>query len=70
MPGRIVAVVDTFDAITHDRPYKGSISIYEAVEELEALKGLQFDPDVVAAFLKVLEREGYIRRKHPARLGG
>jgi len=67
MAGRIVAVVDTFDAITHNRPYKGSVSIYEAVEELEALKGVQFDPDVVDAFLKVLEREGYIRRKHPSR---
>lgn len=67
MPGRIVAVVDTFDAITHDRPYKSSLSIYEAVEELHGLKGGQFDPDVVEAFLKVLEREGYIRRKHLAR---
>jgi putative two-component system response regulator len=70
MPGRIVAVVDTFDAITHNRPYKTSVSIYEAVEELEAFKGIQFDPEVVDAFLKVLEREGYIRRKHLARLGG
>lgn len=64
MPGRIVAVVDTFDAITHDRPYKTSLSIYEAVEELQRLRGGQFDPDVVDAFLKVLEREGYVRRKH------
>ena len=67
MPGRIVAVVDTFDAITHDRPYKTSISIYEAVEELQRLKGGQFDPDVVEAFVKVLEREGYIRRTPHAR---
>jgi putative two-component system response regulator len=67
MAGRIVAVVDTFDAITHDRPYKASLSIYEAVEELEGLKGTHFDPDVVEAFLKVLEREGYIRRKHLSR---
>ena len=67
MPGRIVAVVDTFDAITHDRPYKSSISIYEAVEELQRLKGGQFDPDVVEAFVKVLEREGYIRRTPHAR---
>ena len=66
VPGRIVAVVDTFDAITHDRPYKASISIYEAVEELERLKGIQFDPDAVDAFLRVLEREGYIRRRHAA----
>ncbi len=64
MPGRIVAVVDTFDALTHDRPYKASLSVYEAVEELERLKGGQLDPDVVDAFLKVLEREGYIRRRH------
>jgi putative two-component system response regulator len=66
VPGRIVAVVDTFDAITHDRPYKASVSIYEAVEELEHLKGVQFDPDAVDAFLRVLEREGYIRRRHVA----
>jgi putative two-component system response regulator len=62
VPGRIVAVVDTFDAITHNRPYKTGLSIYEAVEELERLKGAQFDPEVIEAFHKVLEREGYIRR--------
>jgi putative two-component system response regulator len=66
VPGRIVAVVDTFDAITHDRPYKASVSIYEAVQELQRLRGIQFDPDAVDAFLRVLEREGYIRRRHPA----
>lgn len=63
LPGRIVAIVDTFDAVTHDRPYKGGISVYEAVEELRRLRGIQFDPEVVDAFLSVLQREGYIRRR-------
>ncbi len=63
VPSRIVAVVDTFDALTHDRPYKTSVSIFEAVEELQRLRSGHLDPEAVEAFLRVLEREGYIRRR-------
>jgi putative two-component system response regulator len=47
---RIVAVADTFDALTHARPYKGPWPLHVAVEEIRAGAGSQFDPAVVAAF--------------------
>lgn len=49
--GRIVAVADVFDALTHDRPYKEAWSIDDALAEISAQRGRQFDPDVVDAFL-------------------
>jgi putative two-component system response regulator len=49
--GRIVAVADAFDAMTHHRPYKDRVEVAIAVEELERCAGAQFDPEVVTAFL-------------------
>jgi PAS domain S-box-containing protein len=49
--GRIVAVADVFDALTHDRPYKEAWSLERACAEIERSAGSQFDPRVVAAFL-------------------
>jgi PAS domain S-box-containing protein len=49
--GRIVAVADAFDAITHDRPYRSARPVAEALAELRRHAGSQFDPDVLAAFM-------------------
>ena len=49
--GRIVAIADVFDALTHERPYKEAWTEEEAIAELERQKGRQFDPRVVEAFL-------------------
>ncbi|RYZ87883.1 MAG: HD domain-containing protein, partial [Proteobacteria bacterium] len=49
--GRIVAVADVFDALTHERPYKSAWSVSETVLEIERQSGHQFDPRVVEAFL-------------------
>jgi putative two-component system response regulator len=49
--GRIVAVVDVFDALTHERPYKRAWKVGEALDEIKRQSGLQFDPRVVEAFL-------------------
>jgi putative two-component system response regulator len=51
LAGRIVAVVDAFDAMTHDRPYRSARPIEQALAELERCSGAQFDPTVVAAFM-------------------
>lgn len=49
--GRIVALADVFDALTHPRPYKQAWPVEEAVEEIQGLRGRQFDPEVVDAFM-------------------
>ncbi|MEO8449805.1 MAG: HD domain-containing phosphohydrolase [Gemmatimonadota bacterium] len=49
---RLVCVVDAFDAMTTNRAYRPSRQPADAMEELTRCSGLQFDPDVVAAFLK------------------
>jgi HD-GYP domain-containing protein (c-di-GMP phosphodiesterase class II) len=53
---RIFAVVDTFDAMTSDRPYRAALSIDTAREEIRAWSGRQFDPRVVEAFLAIDEK--------------
>jgi hypothetical protein len=52
--GRVFAVADVFDALTHARPYKDAWSVAEAVEEISRQRGRTFDPCVVDAFLRVL----------------
>jgi putative two-component system response regulator len=49
--GRIVAVADAFDAMTHVRPYKRAFSVEHAVAEIERCSGTQFDPKIVQAFM-------------------
>jgi response regulator RpfG family c-di-GMP phosphodiesterase len=52
--GRIVAVVDVFDALISERPYKPAWTHQDALEEIQALAGSKFDPNVVSAFLEVI----------------
>ena len=52
--GRLLAVVDTFDAIISDRPYRPGATVDVAVRELVENSGSQFDPKMVTAFLEVL----------------
>jgi HD-GYP domain-containing protein (c-di-GMP phosphodiesterase class II) len=48
---RIFAVVDAYDALTNDQPYRNAVTLSEAREEIQAKAGLDFDPNVVDAFL-------------------
>jgi putative two-component system response regulator len=57
--GRIVAVADVFDALTHERPYKKAWPVDAATAEIQAQSGSQFDKHVVTAFL-TLPHEGLI----------
>ena len=50
LSGRIVAVADVFDALTHERPYEPAWSVEDAVGEIEGWSGHHFDPRVVDVF--------------------
>ncbi len=52
LAGRILAVADAFDAMTSDRPYRRAMSPQTAIAELKREAGAQFDPEVVAAFMR------------------
>ncbi|MEV4221211.1 HD-GYP domain-containing protein [Nonomuraea sp. NPDC049725] len=54
---RIIAVADAFDSMTSDRSYRGARPVEVAVEELRKGAGTQFDPVMVAAFVKALEHD-------------
>lgn len=53
---RVVAVADSFDAMTTDRPYRKGLAAEEAFEEVARLSGQQFDPQCAAGFLAIRER--------------
>jgi adenylate cyclase len=55
IPGRLMALVDTYDALTSKRVYKSKIPHEKAVEIITEEKGSHFDPEVVDAFLKLKE---------------
>ena len=55
---RIIAVVDTYDAMTSERPYRRALSVQEAIAEVRAHAGVQFDPVVVEAFVEVVGEDG------------
>lgn len=52
---RILCVADSFDSMTADRPYRPSPGKAYAISELKRCSGTQFDPQVVEAFLKILD---------------
>ncbi|HEX9109466.1 MAG TPA: HD domain-containing phosphohydrolase [Longimicrobiales bacterium] len=54
LPGRIVAVADVFDALTHERPYKGAWPPEEALAWILSQRGLKFDPAVVDALVAIV----------------
>jgi putative two-component system response regulator len=54
---RILAVADAYDAMTSERPYRKAFPKEKAVSELKKCKGTHFDPDIVEAFLRVLDRQ-------------
>jgi diguanylate cyclase (GGDEF)-like protein/PAS domain S-box-containing protein len=51
---RIISIVDSFDAMTHNRPYKAAKSKQEAVKELKRCSGTQFDPNLVGIMIRIL----------------
>jgi len=52
LPARIFAVIDVFDALTSDRPYRSAWPKDEALAHIECQAGIHFDPEVVKVFLE------------------
>lgn len=55
LAARIVGVIDVFDALIHNRPYKKAWPVDQAVAEIEQQKGHHFDPKVTDAFLEAVD---------------
>jgi len=56
LQARILCVADSYDAMTADRPYRTASGRDYAISELKRGAGTQFDPELIAVFLKVLDR--------------
>ena len=65
---RIIAVADTYDVITSDRPYRKARSQADARRVVETEAGAHLDPKVVAALLKTLDTELPYRESDPAKV--
>jgi len=55
--GRMMSVVDAFDAMISERPYRKALSREEAMEVLKKERGKQFDPEIASIFLDILSHE-------------
>lgn len=55
---RIVAVADSFDAMTTDRSYRRALSVDEAIDRLQTGVGTQFDPKIVRLFVRHIRKKG------------
>jgi putative two-component system response regulator len=68
LEGRIVAVVDVYDALTTNRPYRTALTHFDAVTLLAAGRESQFDPIVLDAFLELLDAASSSRTMTEARV--
>jgi response regulator RpfG family c-di-GMP phosphodiesterase len=67
---RIVAIADSFDLLTHDRPYRKALSTAEALADLAEQSGRMFDPRLVEVFLRWHKRQDLPRKMREAILAG
>lgn len=71
---RVISVVDAFDAMSSNRPYRKALPLDETVRRLSDGAGTQWDPDVTQVFLDLLRRQGLSdrgdRQRGPGRHGG
>jgi putative two-component system response regulator len=70
--GRIAALADVFDAVTHDRPYQEALPVEEALELMTRGRGSDFDPPFLDAFLEsvdeIISVNADVERRHQALL--
>lgn len=58
---RLLTLIDSFDAMTNERPYKKKMSFEEAIEEIKRCKGTQFDPELTDMFLEYFMSNEYAK---------
>jgi putative two-component system response regulator len=63
---RVIAVVDAYDAMSSDRPYRAALPPEERVRRLSEGAGTQWDPDVVQTFLRLIRNPGRLDVPRPA----
>jgi HD-GYP domain-containing protein (c-di-GMP phosphodiesterase class II) len=63
---RIIAISDSYDSMTSDRPYRKPLTNEEATKELANCAGKQFDPELVTIFLDILKEleKTFLTRNH------
>jgi len=54
---RIVSLVDAYDAMIHDRPYRAALPVDAALDEIQSLAGAQFDPELARLFTDIVQRD-------------
>jgi putative two-component system response regulator len=67
---RIVAIADTFDVLTHDRPYRKALSTEDALAEISKQSASQFDPRLAEAFVRWHKRQDLPRKMRETILAG
>jgi len=60
---RIISIADAYSTMTSKRPYRDERSMDYAIKEMTKYSGVQFDPKIVAAFLRVLKEEEAVEKK-------
>jgi putative two-component system response regulator len=66
LAARIFAVVDAFDAMTNDRPYRRALPTQRALDEIRSEAGAQLDPAIAQAFVTLIEQRHTTRARHAA----
>src|SRR5688572_11720411 len=56
LAARILCVADVFDALTSDRPYRKAFATQDALRMMQADTGRAFDPEVLAAFMRIVHK--------------
>ena len=65
---RMLCIIDSFDAMTTERPYQKTKSFAEAVEELKACAGQQFDAYYAEQFIEMIEQQYDLNRNNEKKL--
>jgi HD-GYP domain-containing protein (c-di-GMP phosphodiesterase class II) len=68
LEARIFTIVDAYDAMTTDRPYRDAMTHHDAMEEIRLNNGTQFDPDIVAAFEELMASKPDLRENSGRRV--